>query len=200
MIISDKYKCIFIRVPKTGSTSFEKMWLKFDPSCEISNGNPPYGHYKASKLREMIGEKKWKEYFKCAFIRNPLGWFKSQYCDNLQYNHKDSPPRIHTLLNDEYKLNDPKNKIIDIKDCVFCWVILKEWFKGGSQLEYIDEEMDFIGDFENFNRDVKYIYSNLNIDNIPKQILHATARVMAFILAALATQFIIDGIKASFNI
>ena len=35
---------------------------------------------------------------------------------------------------------------------------------------------------------------------IPRQILHATARVMAFILAALATQFIIDGIKASFNI
>ena len=35
---------------------------------------------------------------------------------------------------------------------------------------------------------------------IPKQILHATAKVMAFILAALATQFIIDGIKASFNI
>ena len=35
---------------------------------------------------------------------------------------------------------------------------------------------------------------------IPKQILHATAKVMAFILAALATQFIIDCIKASFNI
>ena len=33
-----------------------------------------------------------------------------------------------------------------------------------------------------------------------KQFLHTTARVMAFILAALATQFIIDGIKASFNI
>ena len=35
---------------------------------------------------------------------------------------------------------------------------------------------------------------------LPKQILHITARVMAFILAALATQFIVDGIKASFNI
>ena len=35
---------------------------------------------------------------------------------------------------------------------------------------------------------------------IPKQILHTTSRVMAFILAALATLFIVDGIKASFNI
>ena len=35
---------------------------------------------------------------------------------------------------------------------------------------------------------------------LPKQFLHTTARVMAFILAALATQFIIDGIKASFSI
>ena len=35
---------------------------------------------------------------------------------------------------------------------------------------------------------------------LPKQFLHTTARVMAFILAALATQFVVDGIKASFNI
>ena len=44
------------------------------------------------------------------------------------------------------------------------------------------------------------IGANFIIKYVHQQILHATARVMAFILAALATQFIIDGIKASFNI
>ena len=42
--------------------------------------------------------------------------------------------------------------------------------------------------------------ANLTTKYIPQQILHATSRVFAFILAALATQFVIDGIKASFNI
>jgi len=42
--------------------------------------------------------------------------------------------------------------------------------------------------------------TNFSTKFIPPQILHATSRVFAFILAALATQFIIDGIKASFNI
>ena len=44
------------------------------------------------------------------------------------------------------------------------------------------------------------IGASLIVTFIPKQILHATARVMDFILAALAPQFIIDGIKSRFNI
>ena len=42
--------------------------------------------------------------------------------------------------------------------------------------------------------------ANFTTKYVPQQILHATSRVFAFILAALATQFIVDGIKASFNI
>jgi multiple antibiotic resistance protein len=44
------------------------------------------------------------------------------------------------------------------------------------------------------------IGTNFTTRYIPPQILHATSRVFAFILAALATQFVVDGIKASFNI
>jgi multiple antibiotic resistance protein len=44
------------------------------------------------------------------------------------------------------------------------------------------------------------IGANYTTKYIPQQILHATSRVFAFILAALATQFVVDGVKASFNI
>ena len=44
------------------------------------------------------------------------------------------------------------------------------------------------------------IVANFTTKYIPQQILHAISRVFAFILAALATQFVVDGIKASFNI
>ena len=44
------------------------------------------------------------------------------------------------------------------------------------------------------------IGTNFTTKYIPPQILHATSRVFAFILAALATQFVVDGIKASFNV
>jgi multiple antibiotic resistance protein len=44
------------------------------------------------------------------------------------------------------------------------------------------------------------IGANFTTKYIPQQILHATSRVFAFILAALATQFVVDGIKVSFNL
>ena len=42
MIIFDKYKCIFIRIPKTGSTSVETLFKKIDPDCISSDEEKIY--------------------------------------------------------------------------------------------------------------------------------------------------------------
>ena len=163
MIISHKYRCIFIRVPKTGSTSFEKMWLQIDPECVISNNDtPPYGHYYASQLKAYVGIDIWTAYFKFAFIREPISWFKSQYTYNMRYNHRGND-KLKLLLNDSWTLNDNVNKQIQVNDSIKFYVMLKEHFQGENQLRYIDEELDFIGVFENYNEDVGHIFKILNI-------------------------------------
>lgn len=163
MIISDKYKCIFIRVPKTGSTSIEKLWKLFDPDCILSDEDSyPYGHFTCSQLKDKVGEEKWNTYFKFAFIRNPKSWFKSQYTYNMQYNH-ETTPKLHILLQENYMFRDPIDKVIKIDDCIKLYVFLKEWFDGSSMSYYLDLDVDFIGVLENFNEDMKYLFDKIGM-------------------------------------
>ena len=102
MIISHKFKCIFIRIPKTGSTSIETFLMQLDPNCISSdNTKSPYGHFTASEVREMVSQNIWETYFKFTFVREPLSWFKSQYADHMQYSHKTTPLGVNYLLLDK---------------------------------------------------------------------------------------------------
>lgn len=164
MIISNKYKCIFIRVPKTGSTSIESIWKSIDPDCQISDiYNPPYGHFKCSELKRVVGEEIWNSYFKFAFIREPKSWFKSQYTDNMQYQHGINPS-IHILLNKQYMLHNPEDRIFKLDDCINMYILLNKWYDSNSMTSYLDLEIDYIGLMENLNEDLMHIMKKLECD------------------------------------
>ena len=147
MIISHKYKCIFIRIPKTGSTSIENLFIEFDPDCISSSDEPPYGHYYASQVKNMVSKKIWNEYYKFTIIREPLDWFKSQYSDHMRFTHKNHK-YIQILLDKNYKLENPNNNILTKEHIMNLYILLGKWFNGNNQKKYIDEELDFIGKFE----------------------------------------------------
>ena len=119
MIISNKYKFIYIAIPKTGSTSIKKFLVEVDPNCVESDSKIyPYGHYTASQIKSMISPTIWKTYFKFTFIRNPFEWYKSYYSFNC---------KTPVLLKDNFKLPYPSfNHSLTVSNIVNLYVGIKD--------------------------------------------------------------------------
>jgi hypothetical protein len=72
-LASEDAKFIFVRVPRTGSTTF--LHYLTGAFVLIDKGKQ---HASAVELRELWGAK-WDEYFTFGFIRNPWDWLVSVY-------------------------------------------------------------------------------------------------------------------------
>jgi Sulfotransferase family len=59
-VICDQFKCIFVEVPKTGSTSIRAIV-----------GEPPKPHQNIWQIFNSIPAEKFRSYFKFGFVRNP---------------------------------------------------------------------------------------------------------------------------------
>ena len=165
MIISHKYKCIFIRVPKCLSTSVEDFFIKLDPDCISSDNEVPYGHQTAKQVRQMVTEDEWNSYFKFTFFRNPEKRFISQYVDHSNYRIKTT--NISWLLTENSTLNKPNDKIIKRHDFSQFQVFNRWWNEPGltyQQVDWQDEKLDFIGDMDKIDRDWNFIKDKLGID------------------------------------
>lgn len=93
MIVSHRHRFIFAAVPKTGTHSVrralrehlgdedqEQVGLFVDrklPYPELAAIG--HGHLKLSQVRPHLGEERFRDYFKFAFVRNPFDRFVS-YC------------------------------------------------------------------------------------------------------------------------
>ena len=97
-MISHKYKCIFVEVPKTGSTSIRailgKAWKPHLNLWQIKNHMENYWTHFGGTInrvlellypvlskerRKAIGQKQFESYFKFGFVRNPWDRVVSLY-------------------------------------------------------------------------------------------------------------------------
>jgi hypothetical protein len=67
-MISDQFKCIFVAVPKTGSTSIRAIL-----------GSPPKPHLNIWQIAGLVDERKFDTYYKFGFVRNPWDRAVSRY-------------------------------------------------------------------------------------------------------------------------
>jgi hypothetical protein len=92
MIISHKYRFIFIKTAKTAGTSIETYLSGFcgeedvltpvdppEPGHRPRNGEGFYNHIGAGEIRAIVGDGIWSRYFKFCFERNPWDKVASMY-------------------------------------------------------------------------------------------------------------------------
>lgn len=163
MIISHKYKIIYIRIPKTGSTSIEKFFKIIDPECIISNNNsPPYGHYTSEIVKNMVTDEQWETYYKISIFRNPLDWFISFYKDISQYSYHQYN-NLKILLNNNNSLDIPSDNILKPINVISLYILLNKWFDFKNQLSFI-KNIDYVEIYDNYNLFFKNICKHINIE------------------------------------
>ena len=176
MVISYKYKFIFIHTPKCAGSSIKRALA---PYGRINNKSPftsirkrlnipndavsPYlsvfrtftNHGKAVELQNEIPSKFWRSYFKFAFVRNPFDWVVSHY---------------FYILKDK---NHPHHS--EVAKCKnFKEYVKKEYYehltsRPNPQTSFLYDSnnnllVDFVGKYELLNKDFRKICNKIGIN------------------------------------
>ena len=117
MIISHKYKFIFIAVPKTAthairfalrpylaSTDWEQVELFHQSRLPFDSfKSVKHGHQTAQEAKEILSAEEWESYFKFAFVRNPYDRFVSatlfKHKKRKDFRNKNTTTKLKLLLN-----------------------------------------------------------------------------------------------------
>ena len=161
-MISHKHKFVFICVPKTGSTSITTALSKY---C-IKNFPPQKKHFSYSEYlnNKKKTEKIDKDYFSFSFVRNPFDrlvsqfhytgrrwWDKVGFTEALKFGFKNYVKHM-VAQNIPFSVHRYRSKRkLDQAD--------EDW----SQLQFLDEGVDFIGRFENLQEDFNFVCDKIGI-------------------------------------
>ena len=157
MIISDNF--IFVRVPRTASSSLEEALnkyhiAKYDQICKFPKKHKTLirNHITAPTFKKD-NESIWKEKIKFAFVRNPYDRIVSYYSYyHYKYGHYSFEEFVKKFVQEKARL-----------DTRAYWNLQHKWLcdKKGNLI------VDYVGKFESLNEDLLTICNKINID-VPK--------------------------------
>ena len=145
-MVSDQYKCIFVEVPKTGSTSIRQII-----------GEPEKPHLNICQIAEHISSEKFKSYFKFGFVRNP--WDRAVSL----YERKEGIQLKQVLSFEQFVEWMKFSSCTCIHPMPHRYQL--DWFVN----PHGDIVVDFIGKFEQLDEHWQLVAQKLGIDNkLPK--------------------------------
>lgn len=179
MIVSNKYKFVFVHIPRTGGFSVDNAIVKhlgekdFYTNQSInqfgviaSHSGHDY-HLKLRKINELH-KNKYKNYYKFTFIRNPYERMVSLYSFFSQGNDHKPQNDFESFKDWVIKRNSIINPTLRVET--------QNRWKGTSQFDYIIDEdnnigVDFVGRTENFVNDLTSVLEHLEIpiETIPHE-------------------------------
>jgi hypothetical protein len=165
-VISEKYRCIFVHIPKTAGQSVENFFLRLHglsweeraPLLLRHNPDPARGPERLAHLtaREYIDcgyvrDRDFRRYFSFSFVRNPWARLVSEYC----YRERGQE-RLRTFKDFVLSAFSKKSDYSDD----YRHLIPQSEFLCGRDGRLM---VDFIGYFETLQRDFDIVCSRLGI-------------------------------------
>lgn len=165
MIISHKYRYIFIKVSKTAGTSIQHaLWRHHGPE-DICTGVPASrkkgalsSHATAQQIRRTYPQI-WNNYFKFGYVRNPWDRVVSYYCMHANINWDDNfstirntfTKKIQQLFKKAARTHTPNTSLFNL-------------FSPFTQIALNNKiAIDCVCRFETLNNDFKNVCEHLNI-------------------------------------
>jgi len=182
MSVFHNIKLVFVRIPKTASTTINESLYSMDCYAKyFTNTATQHKNIERNKhetIKEILSNYEnsfLDDYYKVAFVRNPWSWVVSYY----HYLSRSSDIIIKDGVFTHSKLRQMKQNIKNTSFSDFLRIVEEKVISenGGSQAdnpfrpqhEYIIKEgknilVDFIGKYENLNNDWKFLYNKLKLD------------------------------------
>ena len=162
MIISDKYKYVFIQTPMTGCSAVAKELVEKYAGRAILSKHAIYSTFIANATAEQ------RKYFVFSGVRNPLDKMVSNYQKMLN-NHND---RFTRKLN-----SDPRKAIFQLRDRLKFRNVRRGWTyeqflkntKVYDEVSSLDHhKMDYVMKFETLESDFEKVLTQLSIPLVRK--------------------------------